>query len=901
MKNIFILSVIFFLLQNILAQTPGTLKWEFQTGGSINSSPAVSNNGTIYISSDKLYAINPAGTKKWEFEIDRCSSPTIDSDGIVYSSSSSPEDLYAIYPDGTQKWIFEYCQNSPAISSDGILYSGAWDRLYAIETDGTKKWELYGVGGGPYTIGPDGTIYFGSGNEFYAVNPDGKEKWTYKVGHRIRFSSVPVIGPDGTIYVGSRDHKLYALNSDGIVKWKFETGGRIFGSPAIDWENTLYIGSNDSMLYAINPDGTEKWTFKADGGVSSSPAIGSYGTIYFGSDDGKLYAVNPDGSEKWAFQTGDRIRSSPAIGADGVVYFGSEDSTLYAVYSTSFGLAESPWPKYRKNNQNQANSFNKNCPQARVAERFFSIKEGGQVTLDGSQSFDPDGKSLSYLWRIAEKSPDSPIVLTDSTSAVIAVNIPEGLYATYRFSLTVTDNKDGCSSTSVRVSTLEKWEFQTHGNVPSPAIGLDGTVYIGSDKLYAINPNGSKKWEYQTSNYFFNSPVLGSDGTIYVTSDSSIGWGSVSKRLNAINPNGTKKWTVQPVYGYWGASSIAISSTGTIYFASDSLYAINADGTRKWVFETDYFNYTSPVIGKDGIIYIGTSSSYSPDNGSLYAVNHNGTVKWKYSAGCGMYSPAISSDGTIYVFGLYVDPHSGRLANDWTSLLAINSDGTFKWKIETSGGYPVIDSNGTIYVNSDSLYAVNPDGTKKWTLQCGGGPPTIGSDGILYTGSCAINPNGTIEWNSQIGGGPPAIASDGTIYVGSDDGKLYAIYSESSGLANSPWPKIHHDNRNTGNVNTPTPITKEKIEIPNRYELFPMYPNPFNPWTHIKFALAKPGKVQINVYNILGQKVAKLLDTRKTTGTYDIIWDATLFPSGMYFIRFESGKFVNVRKCLLLK
>ncbi len=100
-----------------------------------------------------------------------------------------------------------------------------------------------------------------------------------------------------------------------------------------------------------------------------------------------------------------------------------------------------------------------------------------------------------------------------------------------------------------------KWAFQTGGEIySSPAIGQDGTVYIGSDKLYAINPDGSNKWEYQISDDFFNSPVLSCDGTIYVTSDSSIGWGVVSKRLNAINPYGIKKWELQPVYGNWGSS-----------------------------------------------------------------------------------------------------------------------------------------------------------------------------------------------------------------------------------------------------------------------------------------------------------------------------------------------------------
>ena len=70
----------------------------------------------------------------------------------------------------------------------------------------------------------------------------------------------------------------------------------------------------------------------------------------------------------------------------------------------------------------------------------------------------------------------------------------------------------------------------------SPAIGSDGTIYVGSsdNNLYAINPDGSKKWAFKTGDYVDSSPAIGSDGTIYVGSNDSY--------LYAINPDGSKKW-----------------------------------------------------------------------------------------------------------------------------------------------------------------------------------------------------------------------------------------------------------------------------------------------------------------------------------------------------------------------
>ncbi|MHC4687983.1 MAG: outer membrane protein assembly factor BamB family protein, partial [Planctomycetota bacterium] len=176
-----------------------------------------------------------------------------------------------------------------------------------------------------------------------AINPDGTEKWRFVTGGDVR--SPPAIGADGTIYVGSRDNNLYAINRNGTEKWRFATGGDVY-SPAIGADGTIYVGSRDFNLYAINPDGTEKWRFATGGLVSSSPAIGADGTIYVGSYDNNLYAINPDGTEKWRFATGYTVSSSPAIGADGTIYVGSSDSNLYAVYSTSPGLAHTPWPMF---------------------------------------------------------------------------------------------------------------------------------------------------------------------------------------------------------------------------------------------------------------------------------------------------------------------------------------------------------------------------------------------------------------------------------------------------------------------------------------------------------------------------------------------------------------------------
>jgi len=89
--------------------------------------------------------------------------------------------------------------------------------------------------------------------------------------------------------------------------------------------------------------------------------------------------------------------------------------------------------------------------------------------------------------------------------------------------------------------------------------------------------------------------------------------------------------------------------------------------------------------------------------------------------------------------------------------------------------------------------------------------------------------------------------------------------------------------------------------IPEVFALFQNHPNPFNPWTEISFHLPENSHVTLTVYNTLGQKVVTLVDGRKEAGSYHATWDATDFPSGVYFYRLSAGGFIEARKMLLMR
>jgi len=338
------------------------------------------------------------------------------------------------------------------------------------------------------------------------------------------------------------------------------------------------------------------------------------------------------------------------------------------------------------------------------------------------------------------------------------------------------------------------------------ALGPDGTIYAGSldGFLYAINPDKTLKWAYDTGSSITTDPAIrhaapGEDpqhnGTVYI--------GLGDGRVLAINPAGGLDWTVYMGCVVCGAPAIA--KDGTIYVGarSSQLVAINPDGSTKWVFPTiETAAVQDPVVGPDGTIYFGTSWE-----NRFYAVNPDGSQEWVVNLEFPVTtSPAIARDGMIYV------------GAQW-KLYAIYPWGGVEWMQSLWGqiyASPAIGADGTIYACADTLVAHNTDGSEKWHFHFAGmmpgvhsSSPAVDANGVIYFGSLdnhlyAVHPDGSFYWRfngySQIHSSP-LIDDDGVLCMCSSH-SVYGFDTGASGPANSTWPMYRQDPARNGRLDT---------------------------------------------------------------------------------------------------
>ncbi|MBK7447482.1 MAG: SBBP repeat-containing protein [Ignavibacteria bacterium] len=337
--------------------------------------------------------------------------------------------------------------------------------------------------------------------------------------------------------------------------------------------------------------------------------------------------------------------------------------------------------------------------------------------------------------------------------------------------------------------------------------------------------------------------------------------------------------------------SITVDNLNNVYVTGRSLgdfltIKYNSNGVQKW-----FTNYNGPMNDNDagevvkvdtlGNVYVSGSSIGDMFYYDYATVKYDslGIEQWvRRYEGSGHYMDqvndmAIDKAGSVYVTGNSTE--SGQGYNMTT--IKYNTYGDFLWKASYHNGpndiaYAIaLDNDGNIYVIGESdgsgtnedyeTVKYNSFGVQQWIKR--------------------------YDYSGQFGDYPQAIALDnnGSVFVtGTSDRDILTVkYSQLTGA-----------------------ITNLS-EIPTEYKLSQNYPNPFNPTTKIKFDITRDVRremqdVKIVVYDVLGSEVVTLINESKTVGSYEVEFDATGFPSGIYFYSLLiDGNVIDTKRMILLK
>ncbi len=120
-------------------------------------------------------------------------------------------------------------------------------------------------------------------------------------------------------------------------------------------------------------------------------------------------------------------------------------------------------------------------------------------------------------------------------------------------------------------------------------------------------------------------------------------------------------------------------------------------------------------------------------------------------------------------------------------------------------------------------------------------------------------------------------------------------------VLNTPFGRDPIDSLQILFDNRLTPVTTISNAIPEKFSLHQNFPNPFNPGTVINYELAATAFTVLKIYDVLGNEISTLVNQEQSAGIYEVVWNATNFPSGIYYYRLSTESFSSAKQMILLK
>lgn len=367
--------------------------------------------------------------------------------------------------------------------------------------------------------------------------------------------------------------------------------------------------------------------------------------------------------------------------------------------------------------------------------------------------------------------------------------------------------------------------------------------------------------------------------------------------------NGGQNWSISQIEGRHNCITFVNSNTGFVSSDSGKIYRTTNAGNSWEALNTNSNSHLTSVSFIND--QLGVASGY----GGVALKTTDGGSSWN-----------VMSTGLPFV-----------------DFFSVKMTGISEYYLTGTGSYIVKTTNGGANWNAFTLNEVNPFFTIEF-LNANTGFAT-GCCGMFLTTTNAGN-NWTMNYYLSLGFTFKSLKfiNNTTGFLAGDNGMIFRttnagawwdstvtgtdqnFYSVFMIDANTGWAVGNYGTilktTNGGGTGYTIGLNQLSNEVPSEFILFQNYPNPFNPLTTIRFEiplsrgvdaegrqLVTPMRegVSLRIYDALGKQVSDLVNEELSPGKYEYKWDATEFPSGVYFYRIQAGDFMISRKMLLVK
>lgn len=330
-----------------------------------------------------------------------------------------------------------------------------------------------------------------------------------------------------------------------------------------------------------------------------------------------------------------------------------------------------------------------------------------------------------------------------------------------------------------------------------------------------------------------------------------------------------------------------------VYAGNDISVYVSTNGGTSWAAFSN--GLPEAIIVADLVI--------SPSNRSLRVATHgSGAYERPLLSPVPVNAAVVIRNGWNLI-SLPVDAADNSVASNYPDAISGTTYGYSNQYIRKeslvpgSGYWTKFPSAGTASISGPSLDSIDVNVNQGWNLI---GSISVPLD-VNFIGT--INPGMIVSEFYRYGNGY-------TIADTIDPGKAYWVKTSQSGtltLSSSEQTPSANRIRIVPTSELP-PAAPDEVSntdltshIPDRFALTQNYPNPFNPVTVIRYSLPVESRVSLNVYDVLGQEVAVLVDEVQEAGYKSVEWDASHTTSGIYYYKLVTEGFTETRKMLLLK